>query len=90
MLTVSILVAMQNIGYKYYIWITCLVFGEIILGYFFFVESQGFTLEELDIIFKSSSPRKTSTQMRGMIKDLGRMQEKERQEKEIQQAETIV
>lgn len=32
--------------------------------YFFFVETKGKTLEELDGIFESANPRKASTQKR--------------------------
>lgn len=31
--------------------------------YFFFVETKGRTLEELDVVFESKDPRKASTQM---------------------------
>jgi len=62
-------VALQNIGWKtYLVWtIWCIV--EAVIAYFFFVETKGFTLEELDDIFKASSPRKESTRKRAAAID---------------------
>lgn len=33
---------------------------EMTFMYFFFVETKGFTLEELDVIFEAKNPRKAS------------------------------
>lgn len=34
---------------------------EFIFIYFFFVETKGRTLEELDVVFEAKNPRKAST-----------------------------
>lgn len=59
--TVGISTAMERIGWKLYLvfvgWITV----EIVLIYFFAVETAGKTLEELSGIFEAKNPRKEST-----------------------------
>lgn len=59
--TVGISTAMERIGWKLYLvfigWITI----EILLVYFFAVETAGKTLEELGGIFEARNPRKEST-----------------------------
>ncbi|CEJ92741.1 hypothetical protein VHEMI08373 [[Torrubiella] hemipterigena] len=62
-------VALAEIGYKTYI-----IFGvwnlvELVISYFWSVETKGFTLEELDDIFESPNPRKASTQRREVLAD---------------------
>jgi hypothetical protein len=36
--------------------------GEMVFMYFFFVETKGFTLEELDVFFEQRNPRKASVE----------------------------
>lgn len=62
-------VALAEIGYKTYI-----IFGvwnlvELVISYFWSVETKGFTLEELDEIFESPNPRKASTKKREVLAD---------------------
>lgn len=40
---------------------------ELVFIYFFFVETKGRSLEELDAVFEARNPRKESTQMMGRI-----------------------
>ena len=37
---------------------------ELAFIYFFFVETKGISLEELDVIFEAKNPRKTSTEVK--------------------------
>lgn len=61
-------VALANIGWKTYLIYTCWVgLVEIPVTYFFFVETKGYTLEELDFVFSSKSPRKASIQRHAII-----------------------
>jgi len=61
-------VALANIGWKTYLIYTCWVgFVEIPVTYFFFAETKGYTLEELDVVFSAENPRKASTQRRTII-----------------------
>lgn len=69
MITNVFLVALQKIGYKTYIIFACWVAFETVITYFFMVETRGFTLEELDYVFASKNPRKTSTQKRKVVLD---------------------
>lgn len=64
-----LLVALQKIGYKTYIIFACWVAFETVITYFFMVETRGFTLEELDYVFESKNPRKTSTRSRKVVLD---------------------
>ncbi|KEF59366.1 uncharacterized protein A1O9_04210 [Exophiala aquamarina CBS 119918] len=57
-------VAIANSGYKFYIlYIIWDAFGVIVI-YFFFVETRGRSLEELEELFKAKNPRKESTRRR--------------------------
>jgi hypothetical protein len=57
-------VGLQNLGYKYiYVFVGWDVV-EAVLWYFFCVESQGRTLEELDWIYEQPNPVKASKQYR--------------------------
>ena len=61
-------VALANIGWKTYLIYTCWVgFVEIPVTYFFFVETKGYTLEELDVVFSAENPREASTQRRTIM-----------------------
>ena len=53
-------VAIANSGYKFYIlYIIWDAFGVAVI-YFFFVETRGRSLEELDELFEAKNPRKES------------------------------
>ncbi|EXK78067.1 hypothetical protein FOQG_17248 [Fusarium oxysporum f. sp. raphani 54005] len=59
--TYGISVGIKAIGWKLYlVYIVWIVF-EICFIYFFYVETKGKTLEELDEIFEAKNPRKAST-----------------------------
>lgn len=59
--TYGISVGIEKIGWKLYlVYIGWIVF-EIVIIYFFFVETAGKTLEELGEIFEAKNPRKAST-----------------------------
>jgi MFS family permease len=62
-------VALENIGWKLYIIFAIWVAIEIIVVYFFLVETKGFTLEELDQVFASKNPVKASLQKRRIALD---------------------
>lgn len=53
-------IALERIGWKYYIVITGWDIFQFICAYFFLVETLGYTLEELDEIFKQPYPMKAS------------------------------
>lgn len=52
--------AMKNIGYWYYVFFALWDVTEFLVIYFFFVETKGKSLEELDVIFNANNPRKAS------------------------------
>jgi len=49
-------IGLENIGWKYYIYICIWVTIIWLVVYFFFVETQGPTLEELELIFDGGRP----------------------------------
>jgi len=53
-------VALANIGYWFYVFFVFFDIFEWVFVYFFFVETKGRTLEELDEIFASSNPVRAS------------------------------
>ncbi|KAF2501185.1 sugar transporter [Lophium mytilinum] len=55
-------VALSNIGYWFYVFFAGWDVLEFAFIYFFFVETKGRTLEELDAVFEAKNPRKASTQ----------------------------
>ncbi|WYZ45076.1 hypothetical protein EsH8_VIII_000392 [Colletotrichum jinshuiense] len=55
-------IALSNIGYWFYVFFVAWDSFEIIFMYFFFVETKGFTLEELDEVFEATNPRKASVE----------------------------
>lgn len=59
--TYGISVGMEAIQWKLYIVYIIWIVIEIIIIYFFFVETAGKTLEELGEIFEAPNPRKAST-----------------------------
>ncbi|KAI1077284.1 lactose permease [Whalleya microplaca] len=59
--TYGISVGMEAIGWKLYLVYIGWIVVEIVVIYFFFVETAGKTLEELGEIFEAKNPRKAST-----------------------------
>ncbi|KAG9252925.1 general substrate transporter [Emericellopsis atlantica] len=53
--------AMKNIRYWFYVFFVFWDLFEFAFIYFFFVETKGRTLEELDAVFEAKNPRKAST-----------------------------
>ncbi|KAF2200575.1 sugar transporter [Delitschia confertaspora ATCC 74209] len=53
--------ALAKIGYWFYIFFIFWDMFELAFMYFFFVETKGRTLEEMDAIFEAKNPRKAST-----------------------------
>jgi hypothetical protein len=51
----------RNIKYWFYVFFVFWDVFEFIFIYFFFVETKGRTLEELDEVFDAKNPRKAST-----------------------------
>lgn len=54
-------IALANIGYWFYVFFVFWDCFEFAFMYFFFVETKGLTLEEMDEIFEAKNPRKAST-----------------------------
>ncbi|KAF4992378.1 hypothetical protein FDECE_13734 [Fusarium decemcellulare] len=54
-------IALKNIRYWFYVFFVFWDLFEFTVIYFFFVETKGRTLEELDQVFESKNPRKAST-----------------------------
>ncbi|KAH7028083.1 lactose permease [Microdochium trichocladiopsis] len=59
--TYGISVGMEAIGWKLYLVYIGWIIVEIVIIYFFFVETAGKTLEEMSEIFEAPNPRKAST-----------------------------
>jgi hypothetical protein len=59
--TYGIAVGIQAIAWKLYIVYCVWIAIEMVVIYFFFVETAGKTLEELGEIFEAPNPRKAST-----------------------------
>ena len=59
--TYGISVGIAKIGWKLYLVYIVWICVEIVVVYFFFVETAGKTLEELSEIFEAKNPRKAST-----------------------------
>ncbi|CAH0028233.1 unnamed protein product [Clonostachys rhizophaga] len=55
-------IALSNIGYWFYVFFVFWDVFELGFIYFLFVETKGFTLEELDAIFEAKNPRKASVE----------------------------
>lgn len=58
---------MVKIGYKTYIIFAVWNLVELVISYFYSVETKGFTLEEMQEIFDSPNPRKVSTTKRRVV-----------------------
>ena len=56
-------IALANIGYWFYVFFVFWDSFEAVIIYFFFVETKGRTLEEMDEVFEAKNPRKESTKM---------------------------
>ncbi|KAF2192877.1 sugar transporter [Zopfia rhizophila CBS 207.26] len=56
--------ALTNIGYWFYVFFVFWDCFEFLFMYFFFVETKGLTLEEMDEIFEAKDPRKASTNVK--------------------------
>lgn len=56
-------IALTKIGYWVYVFFVVWDCFELAFMYFFFVETKGLTLEEMDGIFEAKSPRKASTKV---------------------------
>jgi len=59
--TYGISVGIAKIGWKLYLVYIAWIMIELVIIYFFFVETAGKTLEQLSEIFEAKNPRKTST-----------------------------
>ncbi|KAL7623753.1 hypothetical protein AAE478_005306 [Parahypoxylon ruwenzoriense] len=59
-------IALNSIGYWFYVFFVFWDAFEITFMYFFFVETKGMTLEELDAIFEAKNPRKASIEVKNM------------------------
>jgi MFS family permease len=57
-------IALKNIRYWFYVFFVFWDLFEFAFIYFFFVETKGWTLEELDKIFEADNPRNASTAKR--------------------------
>ena len=56
-------VALQNIGYWFYVFFVFWDLFEAAVIYLFYVETKGRTLEELDEVFEAKNPRKESVRV---------------------------
>ncbi|KAI0885012.1 general substrate transporter [Annulohypoxylon maeteangense] len=61
-------IALSSIGYWFYVFFVFWDSFEMVFMYFFFVETKGMTLEELDAIFEAKNPRKASVETKKMQK----------------------
>lgn len=59
--TYGISEGMEAIGWRLYLVYIVWIVVEIVIIYFFFVETAGKTLEEMAYIFEAENPRKEST-----------------------------
>lgn len=57
----------KQIGYWFYVFFVFWDVFELGFIYFFFVETKGRTLEELDVVFEAKNPRKASTAVRRRV-----------------------
>ncbi|KAI1214440.1 general substrate transporter [Annulohypoxylon truncatum] len=61
-------IALSSIGYWFYVFFVFWDSFEMAFMYFFFVETKGMTLEELDAIFEAKNPRKASVEVKKVQK----------------------
>jgi hypothetical protein len=62
--------SLQKIGWKTYLVFSGWTAFQTVFSWFFFVETKGFTLEELDNIFAAQNPRKESLRQRELVVSL--------------------
>ncbi|KAI8945231.1 lactose permease [Xylaria longipes] len=62
-------IALSSIGYWFYVFFVFWDTFEFVFIYFFFVETKGLTLEELDAIFEADNPRKASVQAKKKLQE---------------------
>ncbi|TRX88357.1 hypothetical protein FHL15_010733 [Xylaria flabelliformis] len=62
-------IALSSIGYWFYVFFVFWDTFEFAFIYFFFVETKGLTLEELDAIFEADNPRKASIQAKRRLQE---------------------
>ncbi|KAI1747831.1 general substrate transporter [Xylaria castorea] len=62
-------IALSSIGYWFYVFFVFWDTFEFAFIYFFFVETKGLTLEELDAIFEADNPRKASIQAKKKLQE---------------------
>ncbi|KAI2467308.1 general substrate transporter [Annulohypoxylon bovei var. microspora] len=63
-------IALSSVGYWFYVFFVFWDTFEMTFMYFFFVETKGMTLEELDTIFEAKNPRKASIEAKKMQKKI--------------------
>lgn len=59
--------ALQRIGWKTYLVFACWTAFQTVFSWWFFVETKGFTLEELDEVFEAENPKKESIRRRRVV-----------------------
>jgi len=69
--TYGISVGIAKIGWKLYLVYIVWIVVELVVIYFFFVETAGKTLEEMNEIFEAPNPRKFSTMKTRAVIDRG-------------------
>ncbi|KAI0970749.1 lactose permease [Xylaria arbuscula] len=69
-------IALSSIGYWFYVFFVFWDIFEFAFIYFFFVETKGLTLEELDVIFEADNPRKASTKAKKKLQMLYKTSER--------------
>lgn len=67
-------IGLQNLGYKYIFIFVAWDCVEAVCWYFFGVESQGRTLEELDWVYEQPNPVKASKRVKNIVVDEGGFQ----------------
>ncbi|KAH9480303.1 Lactose permease [Psilocybe cubensis] len=67
--TFGLPVALQKLGWKVYLIFLIWDVFEVIVIYFFVVETKGFTLEEINEVFEDDSPRKYSERLQREMRE---------------------
>ena len=70
-------IAIANVSWRFYIfYIVCDACGALVV-YLIFVETRGWSLEEIDAIFESKNPKKASLRTHVQVRDdeIGRVNE---------------
>ncbi|KAJ3561907.1 hypothetical protein NPX13_g8766 [Xylaria arbuscula] len=63
-------IALSSIGYWFYVFFVFWDTFEFAFIYYFFVETKGLTLEQLDVIFESDNPRKASVEAKKRLQSM--------------------